>query len=174
MSNLEAKKQAVKEIKNWFQDADLVVFTDYRGLNVSEMNELRGKLKAAGADYRVIKNTLTRFALKEIGLEEVIPYTEGPNAVLFVSDEMVGSAKALFDFARTHRKLEVKAGILEGKVVEAAEIKALSNLPSREVLVAQVLGGLQAPLYGFAFVLKANLSGLVRALDAIREQKEAS
>ncbi|MGI6551272.1 MAG: 50S ribosomal protein L10 [Syntrophomonadales bacterium] len=174
MSNLEAKKQAVQEIQSRLQEANLVVFTDYRGLNVGEMNELRGKLKAAGAEYKVVKNTLTRFALQNIGLEEMVPYTEGPNAVLFSTNEPVEPAKILFDFARTHKNLEVKVGILEGNVIGVDQIKGLSTLPSREVLIAQVLGGLQAPLYGFAYVLKANLSGLVRALDAIREQKEAS
>jgi large subunit ribosomal protein L10 len=174
VSNLEAKKQAVQEIQSRLQEANLVVFTDYRGLNVGEMNELRGKLKAAGAEYKVVKNTLTRFALQNIGLEEMVPYTEGPNAVLFSTNEPVEPAKILFDFARTHKNLEVKVGILEGNVIGVDQIKGLSTLPSREVLIAQVLGGLQAPLYGFAYVLKANLSGLVRALDAIREQKEAS
>ena len=174
MSNLEAKKQAVQEIQSRLQEANLVVFTDYRGLNVGEMNELRGKLKAAGAEYKVVKNTLTRFALQNIGLEDMVPYTEGPNAVLFSTNEPVEPAKILFDFARTHKNLEVKVGILEGNVIGVDQIKGLSTLPSREVLIAQVLGGLQAPLYGFAYVLKANLSGLVRALDAIREQKEAS
>lgn len=174
VSNLEAKKQAVQEIQSRFQDASLVVFTDYRGLNVGEMNELRGKFKNVGADYRVLKNTLTRFALQNAGMEELLPYIEGPNAVLFSSSEPVEPAKILFDFAKTHKNLEVKVGLLEGKVIGADQIKGLSTLPSREVLVAQVLGGLQAPLYGFAYVLKANLSGLVRALDAIREQKEAS
>lgn len=174
MSNLEAKKQAVKEIQKWVQDANLVVVTDYRGLNVAEMNELRGKLKTVGAEYKVLKNTLTRFALQKNGLEELLPYTEGPNAMLFSSNEPVEPAKILFDFAKTHKNLEVKAGLLEGKVIGVDQVKALSTLPSKEVLVAQVLGGLQAPLYGFAYVLKANLSGLVRALDAVREQKEAS
>lgn len=174
MSNLESKKQAVQEIQSRLQDASLIVFTDYRGLNVGEMNELRGKFKTVGAEYKVLKNTLTRFALNNTGLEELIPYTEGPNAILFTSGEPVEPAKILFDFAKTHKNLEVKAGLLEGKVIGVDQIKGLSTLPSREVLVAQVLGGLQAPLYGFAYVLQANLSGLVRALDAIREQKEAS
>lgn len=174
MSNLEAKKQAVQEIQSRLQDANLVIFTDYRGLSVTEMNELRAKLKNAGAEYRVLKNTMTRFALQNTGLEELLPYIEGPNAVLFSTSEPVEPAKILFDFAKTNKNLEVKAGILEGKVIGIDQIKGLSTLPSREVLVAQVLGGLQAPLYGFAYVLKANLSGLVRALDAIREQKEAS
>ncbi len=174
MSNLEAKKQAVQEIQSRLQEANLVVFTDYRGLNVGEMNELRGKLKAVGVEYRVFKNTLTRFALQNSGLEELLPYAEGPNALLFSNTEPVEAAKILFDFAKTHKNLEVKVGLLEGKVIEANQVRGLSTLPSREVLVAQVLGGLQAPLYGFAYVLKANLSGLVRALDAIREQKEAS
>jgi len=174
MPNLEAKKQKVQEIQELFAQANLVVLTDYRGLNVSEMNELRGKLRNVGAEYKVLKNTMTRFALQKNGIEELLPYAEGPNAMLFTAKDPVESTKVLFDFAKTHKNLEVKVGLLEGKVIGADEVKAISTLPPREVLVAQVLGGLQAPLYGFAYVLKANLSGLVRALDAIREQKEAS
>ncbi len=174
MSNLEAKKQVVQDIQERLQNANLVVFTDYRGMTVGEMNALRAKFKAAGADYKVVKNTLTRIALKNVGLDELLPYIEGPNAVLFSSSDPVESAKILFDFARTNKNLEVKVGYLQGKVIETEQIRNLSTLPPREVLVAQVLGGLQAPLYGLAYVLKANLSGLVRALDAIREQKEAS
>jgi len=174
VSNLEVKKQVVQDIQDRLQNANLVIFTDYRGMSVGEINALRAKFKAAGAEYKVVKNTLTRLALEKAGLEDLLPYIEGPNAVLFSSSDPVESAKILFDFARTNKNLEVKVGYLEGKVIGTDEIRSLSTLPSREVLVAQVLGGLQAPLYGLAYVLKANLSGLVRALDAIREQKEAS
>jgi len=174
VSNLEAKKQVVQEIQDRLQNANLVIFTDYRGMSVGEMNALRAKFKAAGADYKVVKNTLTRIAVKNAGLDDLLPYIEGPNAVLFSNSDPVESAKILFDFARTNKNLEVKVGYLQGRVIGSEQIRSLSTLPPREVLVAQVLGGLQAPLYGLVYVLQANLSGLVRALDAIREQKEAS
>jgi large subunit ribosomal protein L10 len=174
MLKLEDKKQLVAELKQKFAQAKMVVFTDYRGLNVSEINELRGKLHAVGVEYRVVKNTLTRFVLQESGPAELLPQLEGPNALLFGFDEVVEPAKILLDFQKTHKNLDIKLGVLEGKLMDLEQIKVLSALPSREVLVAQVLGGLQAPLYGLAYVLKANLTGLVRALDAVREQKEAS
>lgn len=174
MPKIEEKRMVVEELKQKFSDSEIVVFTDYRGLNVAEINELRGKLKAIGVEYKIYKNTMTRFALKEIGFEDVLPQAEGPNALLFSKEELVSPAKILFDFAKTHKNLEIKAGLLEHKLVSVDQLKNLSTLPPREVLVAQVLGGLQAPIYGLAYVLKANLTGLVRALDAVREQKEAS
>lgn len=173
MPKIEEKQLVVKELVGNFNGASLVVFTDYKGLNVAEINELRSKLKSAGGDYKVVKNTLTRLAIKETGNEDLMPLTDGPNALLFTNDP-VESAKILFDFAKTHKNLEVKGGLLEGKAIAMDQVKALAMLPPREVLIAQVLGGLQAPIYGFAYVLKANLTGLVRALDGVREQKAAS
>lgn len=171
MPKIEEKQVVVKEIEAKLKASPLVVFTDYKGLNVAEINELRAKLKAIGSDYAVVKNTLTRLALKDAGMEDLNDLTVGPNAVVFAMKEPVESAKILFDFAKTHKALEIKGGSLEGKVISAAEMRELSLLPPREVLIAKVLGGFQAPLYGFAYVLKANLTGLVRALDQVREQK---
>lgn len=171
MPKIEEKQLVVKEIEAKLKASSLVVFTDYKGLNVAEINELRAKLKAIGSDYVVVKNTLTRLALKDAGMEDLDALTVGPNAVLFAMQEPVEAAKILFDFAKAHKALEVKGGALEGKAVDAPGIRELSLLPPREVLIARVLGGLQAPLYGFAYVLQANLTGLVRALDQVREQK---
>lgn len=174
MANIDAKRETVREIQKWFDEASLVVFTDFRGLNVAEMKELRTKLRDVGGDYRVVKNTMTRFAIQNQELEGLLPLTDGPNALMFSAGDPVEPAKVLYDFIKVRKKLEVKGGLLEGTVVDATQVKTLSTLPSREVLVAQVLGGLQAPIYGLAYVLKANITGLVRALDAVREQKEAS
>jgi large subunit ribosomal protein L10 len=174
MPKLEAKQAVVKELQQKLSDADMVIFTDYRGLNVSEISELRAKLKATGADYKVYKNTMTRFALKNEEMDDVLPQAIGPNALLFAYRDPVEPAKILFDFLKTHKNLEVKGGLLQGKVVSTDDVRALSTLPPREVLIAKVLGGIQAPLYGFAYVLQANLTGLVRVLNGIREQKEAS
>ena len=110
MSNLEVKKQVVQDIQDRLQNANLVIFTDYRGMSVGEMNALRAKFKAAGAEYKVVKNTLTRLALEKAGLEDLLPYIEGPNAVLFSSSDPVESAKILFDFARP-TNLEVRLDI---------------------------------------------------------------
>ncbi|MGE5397041.1 MAG: 50S ribosomal protein L10 [Chitinophagales bacterium] len=174
MSGLEDKKAAVKDLNEKFSNANMVVLTDYRGLNVSEISELRGKLRESGCEMRVIKNTLTRLAVKETSFEELLPFLEGPNAAVFCAEEIVQPAKTLFDFARTHKNLEIRVGVLEGKVLKPEEVKTLSTLPPKEVLVAQVIGGIQAPLYGLVYVLQANITGLARVLEGIRKQKEAS
>lgn len=174
MPNLEKKQQVVKEIEQKIQDATLVVFTDYRGITVSEMNELRNMLRMPGVEFKVLKNTMLEFALKNTGNAELADNIEGPNAVLFSNEDPVAPAKAIYDFIKKHKKLEVKMGMVEGKVINADQVKALADLPSREALVAQVLGTMQAPITSFVTVLDANITGLVRALDQVRSQKEAS
>lgn len=174
MAKKEEKQVKVQEIEQKLNDAKMVVLTDYRGLKVSEINDLRNKLKAIGADYRVVKNTITRFAVQNAGLEDILPHLEGPNALLFSGDDVVEPAKILFDFGKNHPQLQVKMGLLEGQLIDANQMKIMSTLPSREVLLARVLGGMQAPLYGLAYVLQANLSGLARVLNGIKEQKAAS
>lgn len=173
MPNIEAKKQVVAELQQKFSDATLVVFTDYRGLSVDEMTVLRNKLRSPGVEYQVVKNTLAEFALKNTGHADVAEQIAGPNAVIFSNEDPVGPAKAVFEFIKQYKKLEVKVGMLEGQLVSAEKIKTLADLPPREVLVAQVLGTMQAPITSFVYVLNANLTGLARALDQIREQKQA-
>ncbi|KUG03189.1 lsu ribosomal protein l10p (p0) [hydrocarbon metagenome] len=174
MPKIEQKQKVVKDIEQKLQDATLVVFTDYRGINVEEMTVLRDRLRVPGVEYRVVKNTLTEFALQNTGYAEVIEKLEGPNAVLFSNEDPVGPAKTLYEFIKQYKKLEVKVGILEGQVVSAEKIKTLADLPPRDVLLAQVVGTMQAPITSFVYVLNANLTGLVRALDQIKEQKAAS
>jgi len=174
MPNIEAKQAIVQQIEQKIGDARLVVFADYRGLTVEEMTELRNRLRTPGVEFRVVKNTMVEFALKNRGLEEMISSIEGPNAMLFSSEDTVGPIKVLFDFMRQTRKMEVKIGILDGKVITAEQVRILSELPSREVLIAQVLGTMQAPITSLVYVLNANLTGLARAIDKIREQKAAS
>lgn len=174
MPNLEKKQQVVKEIEQKLSEAKLVVFTDYRGLSVKEMTDLRNQLRAPGVEFKVLKNTMTEFALQNLGYDELIEHIVGPNAVLFSNEDPVAPAKAIFDFIKKYKKLEVKVGLVEGKMIGAEQVKALADLPPREVLVAQVLGTMQAPITSFVTVLNANITGLVRALDQIREQQEAS
>jgi large subunit ribosomal protein L10 len=171
MPDIQAKEQVVKAIEQKINDASLIVFSDYRGLNVEEVTELRDKLRVPGVEFKVLKNTMMRFALKNAGYEEIANQVEGPNAVLFSNEDVVGPAKTIFEFVRQHPNLEVKFGLLEGQTVSPDKIKALADLPPREVLVAQVLGTMQAPITSFVRVLNANLTGLVRALDQIKEQK---
>lgn len=174
MPKIEQKQQIVKEIEHKLQEATLVVFTDYRGLNVEEQTELRNKLRLPGVEFKVLKNTMLRFALTNNGQEDIAAKIEGPNAVLFSKEDPVEPAKILFEFAKKHKNFEVTQGILEGQLVSADKVKALADLPPREVLVAQVLGTMQAPITSFVYVLNANISGLARALNQIKEKKEAS
>ena len=173
MLNLETKKQMVEEIKERLQKIQGAVLTDYRGLNVAEVTELRNKLREAGIEYKVLKNTLTKRAANEIGLEGLDPYLEGPTAIAFGVNDPVAPAKIVSDFAKIHKALEIKAGILENKVIDDSGVKALADLPSREVLLAQVLAGMQSPMYGFAGSLQGILRKFVYALDAVREKKAA-
>ena len=124
-----------------------------------------------GVQFRVMKNTLTEFALKNAGYAELAEQIEGPNAVIFSNEDPVGPVKTLYDFIKRYKKMEVKVGILDGQVIGPAKIKALADLPPRQVLLGQVVGTMQAPITSFVYVLNANLTGLVRALDQIREQK---
>ena len=174
MPKIEEKQLIVEEIKQRLDKSMLVIFTDYRGLKVDEITELRDKLRIPGVEVKVLKNTMLRFALEKTGCQEMADLISGPNAAIFSQEDPVTPAKILFDFAKTHKNLEVKMGLLEGQVISPEKVKNLGDLPSREVLVATVLGTMQAPITSFVRVLNANLTGLVRALDQVRELKEAS
>ncbi len=168
---LEQKKQVVADLTEKVKAAQAIVLADYRGLTVEQDTELRNALRAAGVEYRVVKNTLTSFAMKENGLEGLDPYLNGPTAMALSSTDAVAPAKVLSEFAKKFEKLELKVGVVEGKVIDIDGIKALAELPSREVLIAKVLGGFNAPISGFVNVLNGNMRGLVVALNAIAEQK---
>lgn len=173
MPNIEAKQAIVQEIADKMKNAQGTVVVDYRGLNVEEVTELRKKARENNIDYKVYKNSMMRFAAKEAGVEGLLDVLVGPTAIAFCEDDPVAPAKLINDFAGEHKALEIKAGVVEGKVLDVAGVKELAELPPREVLVAKVLGGLNAPISGFTNVLNANLKGLVVALNAIAEQKGA-
>lgn len=173
MPKIEEKQKVVQELQQKIEEAKLVIFTDYRGLKVQEMTDLRNRLRGPGLEYQVVKNTMTEFALQNTGHEDVIEHITGPNAVIFSNEDIVGPAKVVFDFIKQYKKMEVKVGMLDGKMLMPDSIKALADLPPKEVLIAQVLGTMQAPITSFVYVLNANMTGLVRALDQIREQKQA-
>jgi len=174
MAKIDEKKQVVEDIKQKLEAATLVICTDYRGVNVEQVTQLRDSLRLPGVEYRVLKNTMFRFALQQCGYEDIAAQVAGPNAVIFSNSDPVGPAKVITEFARTNKQLEVKMGILESQYLTAEGVKELANLPAREVLLAQVVGTMQAPITSFVRVLNANLTGLVRALDGVREQKQAS
>lgn len=168
---LKEKQQIVKELTDKIRSSKTMVFADYRGLTVEQDTELRNALRKAGVDYKVVKNTLTRFAAKENGLEGLDPFLNGPTAMAAHDTDPVAPAKILAEYAKKYEKLELKVGVVEGKIIDVDGIKSLAELPPREVLIAQVLGGFNAPISGFVNVLNGNIRGLVVALNAIVEQK---
>lgn len=174
MPNLEEKAQVVSEIKEKFQQASGVVLADYRGMTVAQVTQLRTQLRNAGVEYKVLKNTLVSRAASEIGVEGLDQYLEGPTALAFSADP-VAPAKILLEFAKANKlkSLTVKAGVLEGKVIGADGVKALAELPSREVLLAMVLRGMQAPLAGMANVLQGPIRKMGYALEEVRKLKAA-
>lgn len=167
---LEQKKQVVTDLTEKIKSAQSIVLADYRGLTVEQDTELRNALRKAGVDYKVVKNTLTSLAMKESGLE-MDQFLAGPTAMAISSTDAVAPAKVLSEFSKKFEKLELKVGVVEGKLIDLEGIKALAELPSREVLIAKVLGGFNAPISGFVNVLNGNMRGLVVALNAIAEQK---
>lgn len=161
--NRQLKQAKVAEIREKLEKAQGVVFAQYQGLTVEEDTELRKKLREAGVEYKVYKNTLTTLAAKELGLDGVVSYLEGPVSVAFGYEDATAPARVLNDFAKTHKKLELKAGIVEGTIYSSEEVTKLANIPSREVLIAQLLGSFKAPLSNLAYLL-----------NAIKEKKESA
>ncbi len=170
---LQEKKAIVEEIKEKINESEAVVLVDYRGLNVDDLTKLRQECRDAGVDYKVYKNTLMRFAFKDSGYEDFNKYLIGPNAVAFGYDDPVEAAKITYNFSKDHEELEIKAGIVDGRIIDVEEVKSLASLPSKEVLIAQALSGLNAPITGFVNVLQGNIRNLVYALNAIKEKQEA-
>lgn len=171
MARLQEKQVIVQEIAEKITNAKSVVITDYRGLNVSEVTELRKQLREAGVEYKVLKNTMVRFAAEKAGIEGLNDILKGPTAVAFGLEDAVSPAKVLVDFAKDHEALEIKAGVLDNNVLSIEEVKNLAEIPPREVLLSMVLRGMQGPISGFVNVLQGNIRNLVYVLSAIQDQK---
>ena len=170
---LQEKAQLVEEIKEKVEGAQSIIFVNYRGLSVEDATELRAKYREAGVQYKVYKNTMMKRAFAELGYnEELLDYLKGPSAAAFSMEDPASAAKITSEFAKDHEEIEIKSGIVDGRVISLEEIENLAKLPSKEVLIAQVLGGLNAPIQGLANVLTGNLRGLAVVLNAIAEKKE--
>lgn len=174
MGNRAVKEKKVSEILWDLQGTSIVVLTDYRGLSVAQISSLRRMLKQEGVKYKVVKNTLALLAARKAGLEALEQYLEGPTAVAYGYDDPVTPVKLLVKFAKDNEHLSIKGGVLENKIVSEKELRRLAELPSKDVLLARTLGGLQAPLVGFLSVLQGNIRNLVYVLNAIKEQKESA
>jgi len=172
--NKTSKEQLVAELAEKMKVAKAAFVADYRGISVEQANRLRGELYKAGVEYRVVKNTLLKLAIAGTDNECLGEYLAGPTAVTIAVGDPVAPAKALSDFAKAVDKFELKGGVLDGKLLSVADIKALADLPSREVLLAKMLGSLNAPATNMVGVLAAIPRSLVLALAAIRDQKQAA
>lgn len=152
---LEKKSQVVEQIAEKLSGSKSTIITDYRGLTVKQTNELRKQLREAGVDYAVLKNTLTRRATDKVGLTDLDTHLTGPTAIAFSQEDVIAPAKILYQFSKENKALEIKGGVVEGKVVGFEDIKALADLPSREGLLSMLLSVLQAPIRNLALAVKA-------------------
>lgn len=173
--NKENKQQVVAELHDKLSRAKAVFLADFRGMSVEKATGLRDELRKANVEYKVVKNTLLDLASRETDKESLSSHYVGPTAIAFSYDDPVSAAKVLSRFAKESQAIfKLKAGVLSGKVISVADIQALAELPSREVLIAKLLGTIQAPTANFVGVLAAVPGSFVRALDAIRAKKEGN
>src|SRR6059058_6439763 len=165
------KAAAVAELTDAFRGSSAAVLTEYRGLTVAQLKELRRSL-AGNATYAVVKNTLTKIAAKEAGVDTLDSLLEGPSAIAFITGDPVEVAKSLRDFGRNHPLLVVKGGVFEGKALSADEVRKLADLESREVLLAKLAGALKANLSKAAATFQAPLAQAVRTVAALQDKRE--
>jgi large subunit ribosomal protein L10 len=168
----QKKEELVADLVKKLQDAKAIVFTDYRGLSVEELNDVRNELRKQGIEYKVLKNTLFKIAAKEANLDLNLENAGGhPIAAAFGYEDEVAPAKVVNTYANKNEKLEILGGVLEGKEINSIMVKSLAKLPSREELYGKLVGTLSAPMSGMVNVLSGNIRGLVNVLNAISDQK---
>ena len=166
------KELIVSEVAESLNQAKGVYLTDFTGLNVEDMNELRKTFRESSIQFRVVKNTLARRSVEEAGYEGLLEYLSGPTAFAFTNTDPSMPARIINEFAKKKEKPKIKALIFEGEIIDSAQVERIANLPPREVLVAKLLGTLNAPLTNLASTLNGIISKFVRTLHAIKEQKE--
>lgn len=167
------KEQQIGELTEQVKAASAGVLVDYCGLTVAEVTELRKKLREANVEFKVYKNSVLKFASKNAGYDGLEKFLDGPNAIAISQEDPIQPAKILVEFAKSHEKLEIKSGFVDGKIADVEEIKALAELPPREVLLAKVLGGFNAPISGLANVLSGTIRSLAYALNSVIEKQGA-
>ena len=154
-NNIEMKKGVVADIKQKFEKAQTAVLVDYRGLNVAEDTELRNQLRKAGVEYAVLKNTMINLAVKDMNLDDLKPHLEGPTAVAFGFEDAVAPAKILSEFAKKNKKITIKCGVCDGAYIDEAGVQSLASTPSREVLIAKIMGSMMSSVSKFVYALEA-------------------
>lgn len=167
------KQAIVAELTERLKSSVAGVLVNYKGISVAEDTKLRKELREAGVQYNVVKNTLLSRAAANVGLEEFNPVLEETTALATSGEDYVAAARILSDYAEKNKKFTIKIGFVEGNVIDAAGVNSLAKLPSKETLIAQALGGLNAPIQGLVTVLNGNIRGLACVLSAIAEQKGA-
>ena len=172
--NLDEKKKIVENLHDRFSRSKVVIVTDYKGLDVTAINDLRRKLRGEELEFKVVKNSLLIRASEKTDVELINETFKGPSAVALSYSDPVAPAKVLTKFAKEHDSLEIKAGVMDGKVLSVDDIVALSKLPSREELLGQVLSAMNGVATGFVRVLNAMPQNLLNVLTALKEQKEAA
>ncbi len=172
-SILQKKQALVDDLAAKLSGSVAGVLVDYKGISVADDTKLRKQLREAGVTYSVVKNTLLHRAAEKTGLSELDSVLSGSTAIAISETDYTAAAKILSDYAEKNKGFSIKAGYVDGKVINAKEVADLANMPSKEVLIAKMLGGFNAPISGFVGVLNANLRSLVVALNAIAEQKSA-
>lgn len=166
------KEQLVIQLSDELKNSKTSVLCGYKGMTVPEVGELRSQLREQNAKMKILKKTLIQIALKNAKVEIDPSVMEGQVAIVYGGEDEIFSPKTLYNFAKENEKLEILAGILEGKPISAEKVTELAKLPSREELLAKVVGSVKAPVSGFVNVLSGNLRGLVFALNAIKQTKE--
>ena len=168
------KENAVQELRDRLAGSQNLFLTDFAGLTVEEITKLRGELRKDGSTYSVVKNTLFKIAAGDDIAKALEEFLAGPTGIVFAGTDPVAPAKAIKQFADDSKKLGIKAAYIDGQLVDAKQVNALASLPPKIELIARLVGSLASPMRGLVTVLSGNQSGLVRALNAIREQKEAA
>ncbi len=166
------KEQAVQEVADILTEAKGVFLTDYQGLNVEKISELRDKCREADVHYRVVKNTLARLAAKKAGWDDLVDHFQGPSAIAYSLDDPSAPARIITEFAKKAEKPTIKVSLFEGEFYGPEKIKMIAGLPSKEVLLSNMVRGLNAPIQNVVGVLSGLLRNLVGTLDAVRELKE--
>ena len=170
----QQKEEIVAELTDKLNQAKSVVLTNYQGLTVGEVQELRQQMKEQAVDYHVVKNTLFNVSWEKSDLKDVkLKKQDGPVAVALGYEDEVAPAKLCWEYAKEHKSLELSSGVLENKLLTKEEVESLAKLPSKDELIAKTVGTIKAPLSGFVNVLAGNLRGLVGVLNAIKEEKAA-
>lgn len=167
----QEKKYMVEEIANRLKKSQSVFVTDFRGLKAVDVGVLRGKLEGVNSDFFVVKNTLAKIALKDAEMEQLTDLISGSISLVLAEEDPVKPAKFLVDFAKGNEKFTIKGGYVDGQFISIDGVKELALLPSKEILLARVVGGIKAPVSGLVFVLSGVLRGLVCALNQIKDKK---